>query len=55
MAEEKVSKVALAARLGIDEKEVRRLLDPAAPSKLTRLEAALGALGSRLVVELMPV
>jgi antitoxin HicB len=54
MAEEKVTKVALAARLGIDEKEVRRLLDPAAPSKLTRLEAALAALGSRLVVELEP-
>ncbi|MBF0461647.1 MAG: hypothetical protein HQL87_09645 [Magnetococcales bacterium] len=45
-----VSKVALARQLNHDEKEVRRLLDPAHPSKLPRIEAALAVLGMRLVV-----
>ena len=45
-----ISKVALARRLNQDEKEVRRLLDPAHPSKLPRIEAALAVLGMRLVV-----
>ena len=40
----------LARRLGADEKEVRRLLDPHHRSKLPRLEAALGALGKKLVI-----
>ncbi len=40
----------LASRLGADEKEVRRLLDPHHRSKLPRLEAALEALGRRLVI-----
>ena len=40
----------LAKRLGADEKEVRRLLDPHHRSKLPRLEAALEALGRRLIV-----
>ncbi|MEO5350870.1 MAG: hypothetical protein H7836_14680 [Magnetococcus sp. YQC-3] len=47
-----ISKVALARRLQHDEKEVRRLLDPAHPSKLPRIEAALAVLGMRLVVGL---
>jgi antitoxin HicB len=42
----------LAARLGCDEKEVRRLLDPRHPSKLPRLEQALAQLGKRLIVEM---
>ena len=42
----------LAARLGCDEKEIRRLLDPRHPSKLPRLQRALGQLGKRLVVEM---
>lgn len=41
----------LARRLGVDEKEVRRMLDPGHPTKLPRLDAALRALGRRLVVE----
>jgi antitoxin HicB len=41
----------LAARLGCDEKEVRRLLDPRHPSKLPRLEQALALLGKRLVLQ----
>jgi antitoxin HicB len=40
----------LARRLGADEKEVRRLLDPHHRSKLPRLEAALEALGRKLVI-----
>lgn len=40
----------LAKRLGADEKEIRRLLDPHHRSKLPRLEAALEALGKKLVI-----
>lgn len=47
-----LTKVALAARLGWDEKEVRRLLDPRQPSKIQRIDAALAALGRRLVIDL---
>lgn len=46
------SKIELATRLGCDEKEVRRLLDPRHPSKLPRLQAALAVLGKRLAVRL---
>ncbi len=42
----------LARRLGADEKEVRRLLDPHHKSKLPRIEAALEALGMNLVVSM---
>lgn len=44
------TKVALAARLGLHEREVRRLLDPDEPSKIDRVEIALSAYGQRLVV-----
>ena len=47
-----ISKVQLAKRLGIDEKEVRRLLDPHYGSKLPRIAAAIEALGRRLVIGL---
>jgi antitoxin HicB len=40
----------LARRLGKDEKEIRRILDPRHDTKLPALTAALGALGHRLVV-----
>ena len=52
LCESGLSKVELAARLGCDEKEVRRLLDPRHPSKLPRLQAALAALGKRLALRL---
>ena len=42
--------VETAAHLCCDEKEIRRLLDPRHTSKLSRLEAALAALGQQLVV-----
>ena len=49
-AEAGISKSQLARRLGKDEKEVRRILDPRHPTKLPTLTAALRALGKRLVV-----
>lgn len=52
MREAGISKVQLAKRLGIDEKEVRRLLDPHYGSKLPRIAEAIGALGRRLVIGL---
>ncbi|MGE0061669.1 MAG: type II toxin-antitoxin system HicB family antitoxin [Xanthobacteraceae bacterium] len=48
-----LSKSELARRLGKDEKEVRRILDPKHPTKLPALTAALRALGKRLVVGVM--
>ena len=48
--EAKISKTELARRLGKDEKEVRRLLDPRHPTKLQPLAGALRTLGKRLVI-----
>ena len=48
-----ITKSALARRIGKDEKEVRRILDPKHPTKLPALTAALRALGKRLVVGVM--
>jgi antitoxin HicB len=45
-----ITKTELARRIGKDEKEVRRILDPKHPTKLPALTAALRALGKRLVV-----
>ena len=45
-----LSKSALARRLGVDEKAVRRLLDPNHNTSLARLEKAIRALGGRLVI-----
>ena len=50
--EASISKMELARRLHCDEKEVRRLLDPRHPSKLPRIEAALAAVGQKLVIGL---
>lgn len=50
MREAGIANVELARRLGYDEKEVRRMLDPRHPTKLPRIEEALEALGKRLVV-----
>jgi antitoxin HicB len=47
-----VTKSQLARRLGVDEKEVRRMLDPHYGSKLPRIAEAIAALGGRLVVSL---
>jgi antitoxin HicB len=48
-----ITKTELARRIGKDEKEVRRILDPRHPTKLPALTAALRALGKRLVVGVM--
>ncbi len=52
MRDQGVSQVALARRIGRDPKDVRRLLDLMHRSRLDRLEAALKALGKRLIVEI---
>jgi antitoxin HicB len=43
-----VSNVALARRLGTDEKTVRRLRDPLHQSRINQVDAALRALGKRM-------
>ena len=48
-----ISKSELARRLGKDEKEVRRILDPKHATKLPALTAALRVLGKRLMVGVM--
>jgi antitoxin HicB len=50
MRQQSISNTALAKRLSVDEKEIRRLLDPDHPSKLPRLESALAALGVQLLI-----
>jgi antitoxin HicB len=47
-----VTKVELARRLDVDEKEVRRLLNPHYGSKLPRIAEAIQLLGGRLVIGL---
>ena len=49
-----VSTMQLAKRLGVDEKEVPRLLDPHYGSKLPRIAEAVSLLGKRLVIGLEP-
>ncbi len=46
-----LTRVAFAAQMGKDEAEVRRWLDPWHQTRLPTLEAALAALGKRLVVD----
>ncbi len=50
-----ISKMQLAKQLGVDEKEVRRLLDPHYGSKLPRIAQAISLLGQRLVIDLEPI
>ena len=50
MREAGITNVQLARKLGCDEKEVRRMLDPRHPTKLPRIKEALDVLGKRLVV-----
>lgn len=55
MADRKLSNVALAKLLAVDEKEVRRMVDPDQPTKLDRLDAALRVLGYRVIVGIQPL
>jgi len=48
MQEQNVSKAELARRLGLDEKEAMRMLDPKHGTKVPALERALHALGKRI-------
>jgi antitoxin HicB len=52
MREARMTRVALAGRLGVSEAIVRRLLDLDHRSHIEHVEAALAALGKRLVVEI---
>ena len=54
MREAGISKIQLARQLGVDEKEVRRLLDPHYGSKLPRIAEAISLLGKKLVIGLEP-
>lgn len=49
-----LSRSALARKIGKDEAEVRRMLDPYHASKLSALDEALRALGQRFVVAVEP-
>ncbi|HEY9870750.1 MAG TPA: hypothetical protein V6D08_16410 [Candidatus Obscuribacterales bacterium] len=52
MKEAGITNVQLAKKLGVDEKEVRRMLDPHYGSKLPRIAKAIRLLGKRLVIGL---
>lgn len=53
MQEAVITKVQLARLLEIDEKEVRRILDPRHGTKLLTIERALAALGKRIELQLI--
>ena len=50
LQESGLSVAALARRLGVEEREVRRFLDPRHPTKIPRLSAALAALGRQVAL-----
>jgi antitoxin HicB len=47
-----LSNLRLARKLGVDEKEIRRLLDPRHGTKLARIEEVLARLGKRITISL---
>jgi antitoxin HicB len=47
-----LSKLQLARKLGLDEKEIRRLLDPKHGTKLSRIQDILARLGKRITISL---
>ena len=50
MLELRMNNVALAKRMHVNEKEVRRMLDPKHPTKADTLEQALAALGKKVEI-----
>ena len=54
MREAGISNVKLGKRLGLDERQVRRLLDPSTKSRMPELERALAALDQALEVRVVP-
>lgn len=53
MQEKAMTKTKLARLLNVDEKEVRRILDPRHDTKLVTIERALAALGKRIELQLV--
>ena len=53
MAEAGLNEAQLATRLGCEERELRRLLDPRAALNLPLIERALAGLGRRLALRLV--
>jgi antitoxin HicB len=51
MRDQRVSNCELARRLGVHERAIRRMLDPAHASKPAGIQAALAALGKQVTVE----
>lgn len=49
--EEGITKTELGRRIGVTEKEARRILDPRHGTKLATLEKALSALGKRIILK----
>lgn len=47
-----LSNLQLARKLGLDEKEIRRLLDPKHATKLSRIQDVLARLGKRITISL---
>ena len=47
-----LSNLQLARKLGLDEKEIRRLLDPRHATRLSRIQDVLARLGKRLTISL---
>ena len=52
MRDQRVNNSELARRLGVDERVIRRLLNPEHASKPDRIQSALTALGKQLTVEI---
>jgi antitoxin HicB len=53
MQESAMTKVELAKLIGVDEKEVRRILDPRHSTKLITIERALQALGKKIELQVV--
>lgn len=53
-AESRLTRTALARRLGLRETEIRRMLDPDHATKLDRIDEAMRVLGRRLVIADQP-
>ena len=51
LRESGLTRMALAQRLGVDDKVIRRMLDPRHRSAIGRIDEALRALGKELVIE----
>tara|TARA_B100000780_G_C21033973_1_gene414671 strand:- start:193 stop:630 length:438 start_codon:yes stop_codon:yes gene_type:complete len=55
MKSSKLSNVALGKKLGVNEKEVRRIIDPKHNTAMGRLEKALNATGQQPVIAIVPI